>query len=134
MALHVLIIDPDASAARITSAGVERVVPDAIVMVEPNPEQAWHSVQRHCPDVLIIDPPRHTMTTERLIQGLKRVCPAAQVIVLASAPTPTLRGTMQRLGVDAFLAKPAPLVVLMEALQHALHELQQRRPNAPSPA
>ena len=137
MAPHILIVDPDASAARITRAGVERVVPDATVTVEPNPDRGWHSVQRRCPDVLIIDPPQHIVTTVRLIQDLKQLAPQAQVIVLTSAPTPTLRRTLQRLGADAYLAKPAPLPVLMEVLQHAVLQVEQRcptiaRPHAPT--
>lgn len=129
MVPHILIVDPDASATRITRAGVERVVPEATVTVEPNPERAWRSIQRHCPDVLIIDPPPHTPATERLIQDLKRLSPLAQVIVLASTPTPTLRRTLQQVGADTYLAKPAPLAVLMEALQLAVQQFQERAPS-----
>lgn len=123
---HILIIDSDASAAQITRAGVERIVPEATLAVEPDPEQGWLSVQRHCPDVMIIDPPQHPLTAGRLIQHLKLICPAAQVIVLASEPTPALRRTLQRSGADAYLAKPVPLAILMQAVHQAIETIRGR--------
>lgn len=131
MAPHILIIDPDVSAARITRAGVERAVPGATLVVEPNPEQGWFSIQRLRPDVVIIDPPSLSLVTERLIQSLKETYPETQVIVLASSPTPAQRRNLQRIGADIYLAKPAPLVTLIEAVHRAIEASRRHRPEEP---
>jgi DNA-binding NarL/FixJ family response regulator len=127
MAPHILIIEPDTSAAQITRAGVKRALPEATLVVEPTPERGRLSIQDRCPDLLIIDPPVHSLTTGRLIHDLKQACPEAQVIVLASAPTPTLRRQLQRLGADAYLAKPVTMPALMETIQRAEETIRHYR-------
>lgn len=118
---HVLVLDADASAAQVTRAGVARVLPDATLAVEANAEKGWQSAQAHWPDVLIIDPAPHNMASAWFIQAFKSAQPNGVVIVLASAPTPTLRRTMHRLGVDVYLEKPVTLRVLQHEVKAALH-------------
>lgn len=127
MAPHILIIDPDASAAQITRAGVERAIPEATLEVEPNADLGLLSIERHRPDVVIIDPPLHSLMTGRLIQSLKEIDPEAQVIVLASSPTPVLRRYLQHMGADVYLAKPAPLTTLIEAVRQAIEAIRRHR-------
>jgi len=115
MSLHILLVDADPSAAHVTGAIVQRNAPQATVRIEPNIRIGWASVQQSPPDVLIVDPAPYG------IQDCKELRPAMRVIVLASAPTPTLRGRVQRLGVDLYLEKPAPLALLSETLKAALH-------------
>lgn len=126
MVPHILIIDADANAARVTSAGITRVVPEATVVVETNTEAGWLSLQRQPPDVLVIDPPRHSLGGTRLIARLKAAHPEAHVIVLASASTPGLRRALERLGVHAYLEKPAPLARLNEVLGAVVQRWQPR--------
>ena len=116
MAPHILIVDPDASAAQVTDAIVRRVTPDATVTVAPDPERGWLSLMRHQPDVLIIDPAPYNPAGGRLVELVKERFPASCVIVLASAPTAPLRRRMLLLGVDAYLEKPVPLPLLVERL------------------
>ncbi len=130
MAPHILIVDSHPSAAQVTRAGVTRVAPEASLAVEPDPEHGLLSVERWRPDVLIIDPPRHSGPTARLIRELKAGPHVAHVIVLASAPTPGLQREMQRLGVDVYLWKPAPLNAVLDALRAALKRLLE--PDTPS--
>lgn len=120
MSLHILIMDADPGAAQVTRAGVERALPGATLDVEADADHGWHSVQRHCPDALIIDPAPHNLASAWLIQALKSVNPDAPVIVLASAPTPSLRRTLHRVGVDVYLEKPVPLSILLSELQASL--------------
>src|SRR3954447_11562788 len=112
---HILIVDSDASAARITRAGVVRVAPAATLVVETDAEGGLRSARNHPPDLLIIDPPRHSPLGTQLIRELK-ASPAGHVIVLASAPTPALRRQMQVLGVDMYLEKPTLLAHLANAV------------------
>ena len=116
MAAHILIVDPDASAAQVTDAIVRRVTPGATVTVAPDPERGWLSLLRHRPDVLIIDPAPYNPASARLIQLVKEGFPTSCVIVLASAPTAPLRRRMLLLGADAYLEKPVPLPLLAERL------------------
>jgi DNA-binding NarL/FixJ family response regulator len=60
------------------------------------------------------------MAAAWLIQAFKTARPHGLVIVLASAPTPSLRRTMHRLGVDVYLEKPVTLGVLQREVKAAL--------------
>ena len=121
MPRHVLIVDADAGAAQATRARIERLLPGTTIAVEASPEAGWLSVQRHPPDVLVIDPSPRCLDAMLLIQLLKEAQPTSRVIVLASQPTPSLRCALQRIGVDAHLDKGAALPVLLDHLHAALH-------------
>lgn len=121
MNLHILLVDADAGAAQITGAIVQRSAPEATLRIEPTISSGWASAQHGPPDVLIVDPAPYGQSGLRLIQDCKALQPAMRVIVLASAPTPSLRQRMQGLGVDLYLEKPAPLALLSDTLKAALH-------------
>lgn len=74
----------------------------------------------HRPDVLIIDPTPYGLASAWLIQALKGQCPHACVIILASARTPGMRRDLRRLGVDAYLEKPASLAEIIAQVNAAL--------------
>ncbi len=120
MSPHILILDADAVAAQVTEAGVTRALPEATLSVVTDVDDGWQSVQAARPDALIIDPAPHNLASAWLIQAIKAENPNAPVIVLASAPTPNLRHTLCRLGVDVYLEKPVSLPVLLQALLTAL--------------
>ena len=116
MSPHILILDADAIAAQVTEAGVTRALPEATLAVVTDVDDGWQSVQAARPDALIIDPAPHNLASAWLIQAFKAENPDAPVIVLASAPTPNLRRTLYRLGVDVYLEKPVSLPVLLQEL------------------
>lgn len=120
MAVHVLIVDADPSAATVTSAVVKRIAPEAIVEHEPSldPEQLRRQVIK--PDVLIIDPAAHSFRALHLLRQCKEDLPATRVVILASAPTPALRTAARHLDIEAYLEKPATLAKLMEKLRGVL--------------
>jgi DNA-binding NarL/FixJ family response regulator len=120
MAVHVLIVDADSSAAVVTSAIVKRIDPQASVVCELTPERAWLSLQQMPPDVLIIDPASQGPSGTLLIQICKEDHPSMRVVVLASLPTPGLRATVRRIGIDLYLEKPATLPKLVDKLGAAL--------------
>jgi DNA-binding NarL/FixJ family response regulator len=120
MAVHVLIVDADTSAAAITGAIVKRIEPQASVVYELTPERAWLNLQQMPPDVLIIDPASQGPSGTLLIQLCKKDHPSMRVVVLASLPTPGLRATVGRLGIDVYLEKPATLPKLVDKLGAAL--------------
>ncbi len=128
---HILIVESDFAAARVTSAILARAVPTAIVSVESDFEAARRSMQSHPPDVLIVDPVRHRPESIWLIQHLKTKHPDAHVIVIASAPTPALRREMEGLGVDAYLEKPE---LLSLQIQQVLAVLRPAPPAHPAAA
>ncbi|MFN8496469.1 MAG: response regulator [Anaerolineae bacterium] len=120
MSSHVLIVDADSSAARVTQAGVGRVVPDATLAVVGSTREAWQSAQRHHPDVLIIDPSPDPFGCARLIGLLREQHVPVRIIVLASRSSPALRRDLERLGVTDYINKPAPLPQLLQKVQSAL--------------
>jgi len=113
---HILIVESDFAAAQVTSAMLARAVPTAIVSVESDFAAARRSLQRHPPDVLIVDPVRHRPESIWLVQHLKMKHPGSHVIIIASTPTPALRREMEGLGVDAYLEKPELLALQLHQL------------------
>jgi DNA-binding NarL/FixJ family response regulator len=109
--LQILIVDPDASAARVTGAVLARAAPDAELTIELAVDQACHDLASLQPDILLIDPSPSLIAGVKAITAAKQQEPAVQVIVLASGPTLGLRRQMQDLGVDLYLEKPAPLLI-----------------------
>src|SRR5262245_37842428 len=119
MPTHVLIVDANRSAAHVTRAIVARALPGATLTVAHTLEDAWRELRDQRPDVLLLDPPPDQLAVARLIQYAKEGCPQLRLILLAWAPTPSLRRTMEALGVELYLEKPALLSQLAHALQTA---------------
>ncbi|GAB4124522.1 MAG: response regulator [Roseiflexaceae bacterium] len=118
---HILIVDADQSAARVTKTLVERVDPHATLVIETSAERGRISALEHQPDILIIDPSTYNHAAdEQLIRQVKAHLPTARVIVLASAPTLTLRRRMLQIGADLYLEKPTATVPLIEGLRSIL--------------
>lgn len=130
MVPHILIVEADSGAAQMTNAILARAVPAATVTIEAAIDRAQQSLQLQLPDALIIDPSLNYAESARLIQRLKAARPEARVIVIASAPTPSLRRQMDGLGVDAYLEKPALLPLLFQELLANLQPAQTDRPAA----
>lgn len=120
MAVHVLIVDADPSAATVTSAVVKRIAPDAIIEYEPVLDPNDLRRQLIKPDVLIIDPASLTFRALHLLRQCKEDLPRTRVVVLASAPTPALRTAARHLEIEAYLEKPVTLAKLMEKLRAVL--------------
>jgi DNA-binding NarL/FixJ family response regulator len=120
MAVHVLIVDADVSAAAITNAIVKRIDPEAIVTCERSPDRGWLQLQQALPNVLIIDPTAYGSGSMLLIQLCQEEHPALQIVVLASAPTPALRAAARRLGIAVYVEKPVTLAILADKLRPLL--------------
>jgi DNA-binding NarL/FixJ family response regulator len=120
MAVDVLIIDADTSAAIVTSAMVRRIIPDAIVRCETAADRGWLAMQQIAPDMVIIDPATQGYGSTLLIQLCQAELPATRIVVLAAAPTPGLRATMRSLGIDIYLEKPLTLAKLSDQLRAVL--------------
>jgi DNA-binding NarL/FixJ family response regulator len=120
MAPRILIVDPEASAARVTCAGIRRALPEARCHVEIDLERATRQLRLNPPDVLIVDPPQRSLSAIHLVAALKRHAPAAKVIILASARIPELRRELEWLGIDAWIEKPVPLPLLIGAVAAVL--------------
>jgi DNA-binding NarL/FixJ family response regulator len=76
MAVDVLIIDADTSAAIVTSAMVRRIIPDAIVRCETAADRGWLAMQQIAPDMVIIDPATQGYGSTLLIQLCQAELPA----------------------------------------------------------
>jgi DNA-binding response OmpR family regulator len=103
------------------------------VQIAPTHELALRSMREQCPDVLIIDPSPHDLDGAGLIRHFKALCAGALTIVIASAPTPSLRRRMDELEVDRYLEKPALLSMLWRDLQALLASSTETPPDQPAP-
>jgi CheY-like chemotaxis protein len=117
---HILVVDADASAAQVTGAVVTQVAPRAHITVAPSLIEGLQRMRHERPDVLLIDPARQGRTVARAIQDIKDIHRGMYIIVLASIPTPTLRRSMQQLGVDVYLEKPVLLPLFIKEMSAAL--------------
>lgn len=122
MAPQVLVVDPDTSAAQITSAVVQRIAPTAVVVCVRSPEEGWAHAQRDRPDVLIIDPSPHGAAGRLLMELCRDASPATRIVVLASAPTPSLRTRAAQLKVESYIEKPAAPALLIDQLRGVLQQ------------
>ena len=120
MAPRVLIVDADASAARVTAAIVKRIAPDAAVMMEHTQLQARIALQQRPIDMLIIDPEPQGLPLTPLIQLLRQKSPQARIVVVASKSTPSLRRAVQAFNVEAYIEKAAPSPLLVDHLRTVL--------------
>ncbi len=119
---HILIVDADARAAAATCALVQRVAPAATLACEHMPYGGWLHAQQMMPDVLIIDPSTQGPAGMLVIHLCKEHNPNLRVIVLAAAPTPTLRRQLQHMGITTYGEKPAASEFLVGQLRADLHE------------
>ena len=134
MSAQVLIVDADTSAAQVTAAVVQRILPAATITCETTPERAWQAAQRQTPDALIVDPSPHRRAGVLLIELCRETAPAVKIVVLASAPTPSLRARTTELGVDAYLEKPVASAVLVSQLRAVLESVRSAEPALGRPA
>lgn len=116
----ILIIDPDYEAARVTQAGIQRLLPASSIAIAVAADSGWAMACTMSPDVVIIDPAPYSLSGLRLIQRLREQAPALRIVVLASAPTPALRQQVRDLNVAAYLEKPLTLPQLTEQLSQVL--------------
>jgi DNA-binding NarL/FixJ family response regulator len=119
----ILIIDPDYEAARVTQAGIQRLLPDSSITIATAADSGWATACTMSPDVVIIDPAPYSLSGLRLIQRLREQAPALRIVVLASAPTPALRQQVRDLNVAAYMEKPLTLPQLIEHLNQVLRSI-----------
>lgn len=128
MPLHILIVDPDKSAAEVTSAVIQRLAPDAALAITRSLDDAAAQITRRPPDVLIIDPSPYRLAGTQMLQQIRRDHPSLRMIVVASAPSSALRAKMHNLGVDGYLEKPVLLEQVAQELNGVLLGVRQSLP------
>jgi DNA-binding NarL/FixJ family response regulator len=119
---HILIVNKDQNAARVTAAIVGRVVPAAKLTVASGVDAARRSVPQQPPDILLIDLSPGHLEDDRLIRTVKAFNPRALVIALTSlAPHAAARRFTER-QIDGYVAKGSDPAALMEALRDAIQQ------------
>lgn len=132
MTLHILIVDPDKSAAHVTSAIIQRLAPAASLAIVRSLEEASAHIQQQQPDLLIMDPSPYRLAGTQFIQLLKQQYPAMHIFVITSAPSTALRAKIRDLGVDGYLEKPALLQPIAQGLRDVLRSAQPKLELQPS--
>jgi two-component system, OmpR family, response regulator len=118
---RILIVDSEPAVALVTQRGLQVLLGrDTEVSVALSVSAAWMHCLSEPIDLLIIDPAPHDRTAWALIQALHEQSPPIPVLVLTAYDTVGLRMKMQGLGVRHYLAKPATLHELEQAVRVAL--------------
>jgi two-component system OmpR family response regulator len=116
---HILIVDSEPAAALVTQRGLQRWLgPDVDVAIVPA-GVAWLRCLREPIDLVIIDPAPQDRAASALLKALREQCPKIALMVLTAYDTVGLRTQMRRLGVHQYLAKPATLDHLVQAVRVA---------------
>ncbi len=76
-------------------------------------------VERHQPDVVVLDMAMPVMDGLEALPHIKRACPTARVLVVSGFDDATVAKSAAEVGADGFLQKGAPPAVLLERV-HAL--------------
>jgi two-component system, OmpR family, response regulator len=120
-ARRILIVDDDPTAALITQRGLQFLLgSDVEVHVAPSASAAWMRCLREPIDLLLVDPAPHDRAAWALLKALQEQHPTITVLVLTAYDTVGLRMQMQKLGVRHYLAKPATLQELEQAVRVSL--------------
>lgn len=118
---HILIVDSDQNAARITAAIIARTTPGATLAVVPSAEHGLHCVPAQPPSILLFDVSSNHLDDERLIRTVKAFNPNALVIALTALAPRAAARRFPKSQIDGYVEKggdPATLVkTLSEALQ-----------------
>jgi CheY-like chemotaxis protein len=119
---HILIVDSDQNAARVTAAIVTRVVPDATMTVVPTADQGRQCVPAQPPNILLIDMSSNQLDDERLIRTVKAFNPDALVIALTALAPRTAARRFPTSQIDGYVEKGGDPIALKEALSEALRQ------------
>jgi two-component system, OmpR family, response regulator len=120
-ARRILIVDDNPTAALVTQRGLQFLLgSDVEVHVAPSAGAAWMRCLREPIDLLIVDPAPHDRAAWALLKALREQQPSLPVLVLTAYDTVGLRTKMRELGVRYYLAKPATLQELEQAVRVAL--------------
>src|SRR5262245_11074643 len=106
-ARHILIVDDDATAARVTQRGLQARLGVAVVVeVAPSPAAAWLRCTDGHVDLLIVDPHPRDRWPTTLLNAVRAERPHILVMVLTAYDTPRLRAEVAALGMRDYFAKP----------------------------
>jgi DNA-binding NarL/FixJ family response regulator len=119
MIAHILIVDADCIAARVTEALVARLVSSATRVVEPTAEGGRRHVHQQPPDMLLLDLSPNQLADDRLIREVKAFNPHALVIALTSLTSPAARRRLRDRQIDVYVEKGCAPEVLVSALRNA---------------
>jgi two-component system, OmpR family, response regulator len=120
-ARRILIVDDDPTAALVTQRGLQFLLgSDVEVHVAPSAGAAWMRCLREPLNLLIVDPAPHDHAAWALIKALREQSPHIPLLVLTAYDTVGLRAKMRALGVRHYLAKPATIQELEQAVRVAL--------------
>lgn len=116
---RILIVDREPAAALVTQRGLQRSLGPLVDVTIVPAGVAWLRCLREPIGLVIIDPAPHDHAANALVKALREQCPKIALFVLTAYDTPGLRTQMRALGVPHYLAKPATLDHLVQAVRVA---------------
>jgi DNA-binding response OmpR family regulator len=118
---RILIVDDHPTAALTTQRGLQLLLGSGVeVNVAPSAGAAWMRCLREPIDLLIVDPAPHDRAAWALLTALQEQQLTIPVLVLTAYDSVGLRAKMRTLGVQHYLAKPATIQELEQAVRVAL--------------
>ncbi|MBC8076629.1 MAG: response regulator transcription factor [Chloroflexales bacterium] len=122
MIAHILIVDADGNAARVTAAIIARVVPVATLAVEPTVEGGRRRVQEQAPDMLLLDLSPNQRADDCLIREVKARNAHALVIALTARSARSALRQFPERQIDRYVAKGCEPELLVRALRDAVQQ------------
>jgi DNA-binding NarL/FixJ family response regulator len=117
--LTAVIVDDTPDIRMLTRLALEMDGGVRVVGEAENGRDGIDVVQRHQPDVVVLDMAMPVMDGLEALPHIKRACPTARVLVVSGFDDATVARSAAEVGADDFLQKGAPPAVLLERV-HAL--------------
>ncbi len=124
--VHVLVVDDDVSLLKILRWELERSGSSYTVESALSGEEALQMVQKHLPDVVILDmamPGMHGLEVCRKIRQLPGTLGATWIIVLSAMPARASAAPALDAGADAYMEKPLDFQILSGHIGTALRRM-----------
>lgn len=119
MTLRVLMVDDEAELVRQAARRIARLRPGTAFEGFTDPLRALARLRESAPGILVTDTEMPAISGLELLSAARSVAPDIPAILLAKAPTPELRTTVEAYGNAELLEKPCSFEALLSAIDRA---------------
>jgi DNA-binding NarL/FixJ family response regulator len=115
--LTAVVVDDTPDIRMLTRLALEMDSSVRVVGEAENGRDGIDVVERHQPDVVVLDMAMPVMDGLEALPHIKRACPTARVLVVSGFDDATVARSATEVGADGFLQKGAPPAVLLERVR-----------------
>ena len=122
--MRVAIVDPDLKAGRRLAASVEKLAPDADVLLYGQTQDALTGLVAHSPDVTFVAPSVGAVDGPAFLAQVREVTDTPKWVGMVDDPDPDASVRWVEAGAHLVVARPVDALGLRNALRHSAGGLQ----------